>query len=120
MEYVWNTIMTENLEESMAFYQEAIGLKLEGRYPAGPGRELAFLTDGNVKVELIQDEAYQSVKRIDGISMGFKVDKLEDAMAHVSNLNIEIEAGPIQPNPTVKFFYIRDPNGVKIQLVELS
>ena len=118
MKYLWCTIQTENLEESMAFYQEAIGLKIEGRFPAGPGREIAFLSDDNVKIELLFDQAYQPAKQIDGISIGFQVDNLEDAITHVSDLNIEIEAGPIQPNPMVKFFYVRDPNGVKIQIVQ--
>jgi lactoylglutathione lyase len=31
---------------------------------------------------------------------------------------IPVESGPVQPNPHVKFFFIKDPNGMKIQLVE--
>lgn len=31
---------------------------------------------------------------------------------------IEIQAGPFQPNPYIKFIYILDPNGLKIQFVE--
>ncbi|NLK05931.1 MAG: VOC family protein, partial [Spirochaetales bacterium] len=31
---------------------------------------------------------------------------------------LEIYAGPFSPNPYVRFFYILDPNGVKIQFVE--
>lgn len=31
---------------------------------------------------------------------------------------IDIESGPFQPNPNVKYFYIVDPNGLRIQFVE--
>ena len=34
--------------------------------------------------------------------------------------NIPILKGPIQPNPNIKFIYIKDPNGMNIQLVEGS
>lgn len=30
----------------------------------------------------------------------------------------EVHSGPFQPNPSVSFFYILDPNGLKIQFVE--
>jgi lactoylglutathione lyase len=39
-------------------------------------------------------------------------------MKFIKEKSIEIESGPIQPNPNVKFFYVLDPNGVKIQFVE--
>jgi len=31
---------------------------------------------------------------------------------------IDIHSGPFQPNPDIKFFYLLDPNGLKVQLVE--
>jgi len=31
---------------------------------------------------------------------------------------MDILSGPYQPNPHIKFFYLLDPNGLKVQLVE--
>jgi len=33
---------------------------------------------------------------------------------------IPVFAGPFEPSPHIKFFYIKDPNGYKIQLVEFK
>lgn len=39
-------------------------------------------------------------------------------MALVKEKGVEITSGPFQPNPSTKFFFITDPNGMKIQFVE--
>lgn len=41
------------MEESLEFYTEIVGLNLNKRFKAGPGTEIAFLGDGETKVELI-------------------------------------------------------------------
>lgn len=52
------------------------------------------------------------------ISWGFEVESLDDALALVQNNQIKVEEGPIQPTSNVRYFFIKDPNGMKIQLVE--
>ena len=41
------------MEESLKFYQEIVGLNLVRRFNAGPNTEIAFLGDGETKVELM-------------------------------------------------------------------
>jgi lactoylglutathione lyase len=36
----------------------------------------------------------------------------------VNEKGLEVVSGPFQPNPFIKFFFIKDPNGVNIQFVE--
>jgi len=115
MKYLWCTIMTSKMEESMAFYQEVIGLEIERQQEMG-SKKLVFLTDGNVNVELIYDPEYQPLEKIEGISIGFGVDDLDDAMALMQQKKVAIAEGPYAPNPHVTFFYVRDPNGVKVQI----
>ena len=43
---------------------------------------------------------------------------VDEMMNFVKEKGIVVESGPFQPNPHVKFFYIMDPNGLKIQFVE--
>ncbi len=38
-------------------------------------------------------------------------------MAMLDDMGIKYE-GPIQPNPKIKFIFMKDPNGLNIQLVE--
>lgn len=39
-------------------------------------------------------------------------------LAFVKEKGIDIHSGPFQPNSHIKFFYVMDPNGLKIQFVE--
>ncbi|MFW6267358.1 MAG: VOC family protein, partial [Halanaerobium sp.] len=39
MSYLWTTIKVKNLEESIEFYQQIVGLKLQRKFEAGPERE---------------------------------------------------------------------------------
>ena len=118
MNFCWTTITVKNMEESLKFYQEVIGLKLNQRFGAGPGVEIAFLGDGQTKVELVCNEKVKEITIGSGISLGFEIDSVDNIMAFVKEKGIEVHSGPFQPNPRVKFFYILDPNGLKIQFVE--
>jgi len=35
----------------------------------------------------------------------------------VKEKGIDIHSGPFQPNPHIKYFFVMDPNGLKIQFV---
>lgn len=118
MKFCWSTLMVKNLEESLNFYQNIVGLNVVRRFKAAPGVEIAFLGEGETKVELICNEALREVSFGQGISLGFEVDSLDEMMGLIKEKGIDIISGPIQPNPHTKFFYILDPNGLKIQFVE--
>ena len=110
--------MVKNLEESLKFYQDIVGLNVSRRFNAGPGVEIAFLGDGETKLELICNSAIKEINVGHDISLAFAVDSVDEMMTLVKEKNIDVYGGPFQPNPHVKFFYILDPNGLKIQLVE--
>lgn len=52
MKITWVTLSVKDMEESLRFYQEIVGLNIVNRFPAGPGVEIVFLGDGETKVEL--------------------------------------------------------------------
>lgn len=118
MKFAHVTIMVKNLEDSLKFYQEVVGLNIVKRFPAGPGTEIVFLGDGGTLVELIYDENKTEVDFGQDISLGFNVESVEKMMKFVEEKGISIHSGPFQPNPSTKFFYVLDPNDLKIQFVE--
>lgn len=106
------------MEESLKFYQEVVGLAVNRRFKSKSGDEIAFLGEGETKVELISNETSKKVNIGQDISWGFEVSSVDEMLALVKENGIAIHSGPYQPNPSVKFFYVVDPNGLKIQFVE--
>jgi lactoylglutathione lyase len=107
------------MEESLRFYQEIIGLKISGRFSVGEEMEIAMLgeTDGP-KVELIYNKKQKVSVQSEGISIGFEVESLDKAMELLKDKNIPIKRGPFSPVPSTRFFFIEDPNGVEVQIVQ--
>jgi len=118
MKFCWVTINVKDMEESLRFYREVVGLELERAMKPNPGLELAFLGAGGTQVELICDSKGKSQGAGEGISLGFEIDSVERKTALLKAKGVALHSGPFQPNPSIKFFYVLDPDGVLIQFVE--
>lgn len=117
MNCCWCTITTEKLEESVKFYEEVVGLSVARRFSPAPGTEITFLKDGDgFEIELLQSCKHMNAEK-DGVSLGFEVKSLADALALAKSKNISVFGGPTKV-PGCSFFFVKDPNGVSIQFVE--
>lgn len=76
MRYCWSTLRVKDLDESIKFYSEVIGLKIQRKINQGDDIEICFLGEGETKIELIYDNEYNSECTGEGISIGFEVDSL--------------------------------------------
>lgn len=117
MNFCWSTLRVNNLDESIQFYTDIIELEVVNRFKSGP-LEIAFLGKGETKIELICMAESNVTNTGNDISWGFEVKSLDQTLALVKEKGIEIESEPVQPNPHVRYFFIKDPNGMRIQLVE--
>ena len=118
MKFCWATLTINNLEEYLKFYQEIVGLQVNRRFNAGPDLEIVFLGVGETKLELLFDKKSRKVNIGQDISLGFEVESVDKMLAQLKEKGIKIHSGPFQPNPNIKFFYLLDPNGLKVQMVE--
>ena len=118
MKYLWTTLQVSNMDQSLDFYQNIIGLTCNERHPAGPGMELAFLGEGETKIELIF-RGERSKEEHHGISMGFQVDSLEDTIKRLKGYGMAHIGEIMEPNPRVRFFFVKDPDGYPVQFVEI-
>jgi lactoylglutathione lyase len=118
MKFCWTTINVKDMAQSVRFYQEIIGLEVTKKMNPSPDMELAFLGSGETQVELICHAKNQDARYGKDISLGFVVESIESITELLTAKNIAIIAGPFQPNPFIKFIYVLDPNGLKIQFVE--
>lgn len=118
MNFSWCTIHVNNMKESLEFYQEIVGLEIDRNIKGEDGFEIYFLGKGETKVELLYDKSETNSPIGEDISLGFQVESVDQKMAFVKENNIPIHSGPFEPNPYIKYFYVTDPNGLKIQFVE--
>lgn len=111
------TVFSECMDESIAFYENIVGLKVVRDLRDNPLHAIVFLANeaGETCVEIVSEpgKAFQGTC----ISMGFLV---EDAEAKRAELDAAgYRPGPmISPGPGTQFFFIKDPNGVDIQFVQ--
>ena len=118
MGFCWTTINVNSMDESLDFYENIVGLKLERRSSMGPDMELAFLGDGETKLELIYDKSIVPLNIGSDVSLGFTTPSIENKLTFLKEKGIGTHSGPFQPAPHIKFFFIQDPNGLRIQFVE--
>ena len=118
MKFCWCTLSVSNLEESIQFYHEIVGLPIGRRLSAWPDISICFMGEGRDEIELLHDPRYKPSSQIEGITVAFEVDSTAEKIQFLKEKGIEIESGPFQPNPHIRFFNVRDPNGLRIQFVE--
>ena len=119
MRYAHTTIMVSDIEKSIEFYQTVAGLELKCKFMTDEeDKLLAFLADkdGGTEIELIQDFR-QKPQHGPGISLGFAVKNIEAYLEKLRSRGYET-TGIISPNIRTQFFFVNDPDGVKIQLIE--
>lgn len=113
----WITLRVQDLEVSLHFYHKILGLPIERRFESR-GKQIVMLgTEGQPKIELIQGSG-SALKPECGVSVGFEVESLEEAMENLTLQGIPVARGPITPNPHLRFFYVLDPDGFEVQLAE--
>lgn len=116
MRYEHITLYVSDLEGSLSFYSDLLGLKLLRRFSA-ENMKIAFLGEPEQpSIELI--EAGSKVPEKSGFSLGFRVESLDEATTMMEAAGYPLLRGPISPNSTVSFSFFRGPDGVEIQLLE--
>jgi lactoylglutathione lyase len=106
------------MDESMNFYTKIVGLSVDRIMKPNPTMQIAFLGSGETKVELLYDPKESTRNFGKDISIGFEVESVDQMIKILNENTVKLESGPHQPNPTIKFIYVLDPNGVHIQFVE--
>ena len=118
MEFCWTTIRVTDIDASLRFYRDLAGLELVHRASPQEGIELAFLGTGETQLELIGDSRLPAPAHGSDISVGFRTESLDRLIELLAEAEIAVEAGPFEPTPRIRFLYVRDPDGAKVQFVE--
>jgi len=123
MKFTHVSITVQNMDESIRFYREVMGLELVSRREIPENKaEIAFLSDkiSDVRVELTywKDKTdWTSGDELDHLA--FTVPNMDEAMKKFRRQGVEIAREPYSlKGSTTKIAFIKDPNGIWIEIIE--
>ena len=113
----------DNLERTVKFYTEIIGLTETRRHKSPRGSELVFLATPNSEEE-IEICSYPSSGGVqvqeDLTHLAFQFDSLEEFGKHIHAHGIEYSDGPHMKDTGGGFAFIDAPEGYEIELIQTT
>ena len=108
-------IRTKDLERSIAFYTEALGLK--NGYRPDFGFRGAWLYDGEHAVVHLNETA-EDASNLDNAMdhVAFAVDRLDDTLSRLDRLGVRYAGLRPIPGSEIRQCFVKDPNGVTVEL----
>ncbi len=113
----------DDLERTVRFYKEVLGLDEIRRHKSPRGSELVFLkaSAGEELIELCAFPASGPVKvQPDLTHLAFEVDNLEDFRRHLAGLGLNYSDGPHTTSAGDSIAFIDAPEGYEIELIQMS
>lgn len=110
-----------DLERTVKFYREVLGLQEIRRHKSPRGSELAFLKapDSEEEIEITHFPNGDPVQvQPDLTHLAFLVDDLDEFSKHLAKLGIKYSDGPTTSSTGTKFAFIDAPEGYEIELIE--
>lgn len=117
MKLAFATIKVKDMDASLKFYRDLLGLPVARQFQAGPN-QITFLSTGGAEVELITTPGNEGLAAGTSLSLGFEVDSLDQTLETLKGAGVPLHSGPVSPNPHVRFALVQDPDGVLVQLTE--
>ncbi len=110
-----------DMDETLAFYTQVLGLQVVERKSSPRGSHLAFLAVPNSD-ELIELCSFPPSGPVtvqeDLVHLAFEVENLEDTLRALEAKQIKITDGPTRTSSGSRFIFIDAPDGYEIELIE--
>ena len=115
----WITIKVNDFEKSKEFYRDFLGMKAEKEFSPNGDMSIAFfVADNGVKIELIYDKNFKLESPSNSsISIGICPLNYDEILQKSHEKNM-IYSGPIVLGGNMECFFVKDPNGVGVQVIK--
>jgi lactoylglutathione lyase len=110
-----------DMDQTVNFYTNVLGLEVLERKVSPRGSHLAFLKVPNSEelIELCSFPPSGPVKvQEDLVHLAFEVDNLDQTIETLNAKGIKITDGPTQTSSGSRFIFINAPDGYEIELIE--
>jgi lactoylglutathione lyase len=110
-----------DLERTVKFYRDVLGLQEVRRHKSPRGSELAFLkapeSEEEIEITYFPNGGPVQVQP-DLTHLAFMVDSLDEFAQHLAKLGIKYSDGPTTTSTGTKFAFVDAPEGYEIELIE--
>jgi lactoylglutathione lyase len=114
MKVKYATIIVKDMEESVKFYTEVMGLEIDSRHNPFPGLIITLLKgEGDAMIELIKN----TENAVGLFSVGMEVEDINASIKELKSKGAKITREPTEITIGTLAF-IEDPNGVTIVLIQ--
>jgi lactoylglutathione lyase len=110
-----------DMEQTIQFYTDVLGLEVLERKVSPRGSHLAFLKVPNSEelIELTSFPPSGPVKvQEDLIHLAFQVESLDDTIASLNAKGVKVTDGPTSTSSGSRFIFIDAPDGYEVELIE--
>ena len=110
-----------DMEQTVAFYTNVLGLEVLERKVSPRGSHLAFLKVPNSEelIELTSFPPSGPVKvQEDLVHLAFQVESLDETIASLNAKGVKVTDGPTQTSSGSRFIFIDAPDGYEVELIE--
>src|ERR1017187_6484899 len=111
----------DDLERTVKFYRDVLGLEETRRHKSPRGSELVFMKapESEELIELCYFPASGPVQvQTDLTHLAFEVDSLEEFGRHIAKLGLKFSDGPTTSSTGTAFAFIDAPEGYEIELIQ--
>ena len=110
-----------DLDQTIQFYTNVLGLEVLERKTSPRGSQLAFLKVPNSDelIELTSFPPSGPVKvQEDLVHLAFQVESLDETIASLNAMRVKVTDGPTRTSSGSRFIFIDAPDGYEIELIE--
>jgi len=119
MQLAHTMIRVVDLDATLAFYTEFLGLKEVKRHAIGDEATLVFLTDdsGSYHIELTHNHGKEDYELGDQFGhLAFYTDDLDEVITKAESIGMWFRRS--RPELSSKYIFVKDPNGYDIEILE--
>ncbi len=119
--YLHTRLRVNDMERSLRFYTEILGLDLVERKTSPRGSQLVYLRlpESGAELELcaFPDSGEVEVPE-DLVHLAFEVDSVEEWMVRLENHGVPVTEGPVHTGGGSAFIFTEDPDRYEIELIQ--
>ena len=115
-------IAVKDMEESVRFYSDVLGLQEVRRFEPQPGMTIVFMKgEGEGQIELISgiEKSEFSIDSAGALLLiGLEVEDMDATASVIRAKGVKFSRPPREVHSGTKIAFLKDPNGIELELIQ--